>query len=128
MTRPDIAHTHLVLAWFLTNPGPIHLSEVKHVWQYLYGTMYLAICARGSEPTQTYATKVDPTTPCPTFFGAADASFGDDIETQQSSAGFVFILYSLPIDWKATVLQSVTCSTTEAELYALSAAGVESQY
>jgi hypothetical protein len=38
------------------------------------------------------------------------------------------MLYSMPIAWKATVLQSVTRSTTEAELYALSAAGVESQY
>jgi hypothetical protein len=81
MMQPDIVHTHSVLAWFLTNPGSIHLSEVKHVWQYLYGTMYLAICARGGEPTQTYATKVDSTTPCPTFIGAADASFGDDVET-----------------------------------------------
>jgi hypothetical protein len=90
--------------------------------------MYLAICAQGGETIQTYATKVNPTTPFSTFFGAADASFGDNVETQQSSAGFGFILYGMPIDWKATVLQSVTCSTTEAELYALSAAGVESQY
>jgi hypothetical protein len=81
MTGPDVAHTHSVLAQFLTHPGPVHLSEVKHVWQYLYGTMYLAICARGGEPTQTYATKVNPTTPLPMFFGAADASFGDNVET-----------------------------------------------
>jgi hypothetical protein len=128
MTRPDIAHTHSVLARFITNPGPIHLSEVKHVWQSLYGTMYLAISARGGEPTQTYATKVNSTTPLPTFFGAADASFGDDVETRRSSAGFVFMLYSMPIDWKATVLRSVTRSTTDAELYTLSAAGVKSQY
>jgi hypothetical protein len=45
MTCPDIPHTHSVLARFLTNPRPIHLSEVKHVWQYLYGSMYLAICS-----------------------------------------------------------------------------------
>jgi hypothetical protein len=128
MTRPDVAHTHSVLARFLANPGPIQLSEVKHVWQYLHGTMYLAICARGGEPTQTYATKVNSTTPLPTFFGAADALFGDNVETRRSSAGFVFMLYSMPIDWKATVLRSVIRSTTEAELYALSAAGVESQY
>jgi hypothetical protein len=43
MTRPDVAHAHSVLARFLINPGPTHLSEIKHVWQYLYGTMYLAI-------------------------------------------------------------------------------------
>lgn len=79
MTRPDVAHAHSVLARFLTNLGPTHLSEIKHVWQYLYGTRYLAISARGGEPTQTYATKIDANTP--TFFGAADASFGDDIDT-----------------------------------------------
>jgi hypothetical protein len=38
------------------------------------------------------------------------------------------MLYGMPINWKATVLRSVTRSTTEAELYALSAAGVELQY
>jgi hypothetical protein len=53
---------------------------------------------------------------------------GDDVATRRSSAGYVFMLYGMPIDWKATVLRSVTHSTTEAELYALSAAGVESQY
>jgi hypothetical protein len=47
MTRPNVAHAHSVLARFLTNLGPIHLSEIKHVWQYLYGTRYLAISARG---------------------------------------------------------------------------------
>jgi hypothetical protein len=80
----------------------------------------------GGEPTQTYATKTDSTTP--TFFGAADASFGDDVETRRSSAVYVFMLYRMPVDWKATVLRSVTRSTTESELYALPAAGVESQY
>jgi hypothetical protein len=126
MTRPDVAHAHSILARFLINPGPVHLSEIKHVWQYLYGTRYLAISARGGEPTQTFATKVNSS--LPTFFGASDASFGDDVETRRSSAGYVFILYGMPIDWKATVLRSVTRSTTEAELYALSAAGIESQY
>ncbi|KAI1663279.1 Pol protein [Pyrenophora tritici-repentis] len=126
MTRPDVAHAHSILSRFLINPGPVHLSEIKHVWQYLYGTRYLAISARGGEPTQTFATKINST--LPTFFGAADASFRDDAETRRSSAGYVFILYGMPIDWKATVLRSVTRSTTEAELYALSAAGVESQY
>jgi hypothetical protein len=38
------------------------------------------------------------------------------------------MLYGMYIDWKATVLRSVTRPTTESELYALSAAGVETQY
>jgi hypothetical protein len=132
MTRPNVAHAHSVLARFLINSGLIHLSKIKHVWQYLYGTRYLAINAQGGELTQTYATKVNAsatvTTTFPTFFGAADASFRDDPETRRLSAGYIFMLYGMPIDWKATVLRSVTRSTTEAELYALSAAGVESQY
>jgi hypothetical protein len=123
MTRPDVARTHSVLARFLTNLGVVYLSEIKHVWQYLYGTRYLAISARGGEPTQTYATKIDSTL---MFFSAADALFRDNVETRRLSASFVFILYSIPINWKATVLQSVTRSTTEAELYALLAASVES--
>jgi hypothetical protein len=45
MTRPNVAHAHSVLARFLTNLGLIHLSKIKHVWQYLYGTRYLAISA-----------------------------------------------------------------------------------
>jgi hypothetical protein len=126
MTRPDVAHVQSVLAWFLINPGPIHLSETKHVWQYLYGNRYLAITAQGSEPTQTFATKINSS--LPTFFGAADTSFGDDVETCRPSAGYIFMLYGMPTDWKATVLHSVTRSTTEAELYAFSAAGVKSQY
>jgi hypothetical protein len=96
MTRPDVAHAHSVLARVLTNLGPIHLSEIKHVWQYLYGTRYLAISARGGEPTRTYATKIDSSTP--TFFSAADASFRDDEETRWSSARYVFMLYGMPID------------------------------
>jgi hypothetical protein len=130
MTRPDVAYAHSVLARFLINPGPIHFSEIKHVWQYLYGTRYLAINTRGGEPTQTYVTKVDATVIVthPTFFGAADASFGDDVKTRRSSAGYIFMLYGMPIEWKATVLRSVTRFTTEAELYALSSAVVELQY
>ncbi|KAI2478296.1 hypothetical protein Ptr902_10491 [Pyrenophora tritici-repentis] len=62
------------------------------------------------------------------YIEAAPDLSKDDAETRRSSARYVFILYGMPIDWKATVLRSVTRSTTKAELYALSAAGVESQY
>ncbi|KAK1916505.1 hypothetical protein P3342_004324 [Pyrenophora teres f. teres] len=103
MTRPDVAHAHSILSRFLINPGPVHLSEIKHVWQYLYGTRYLAISARGGEPTQTFATKINST--LPTFFGAADASFGDD---------------PLCFDQSLDLQQK--------QSFMLSAAGVESQY
>jgi hypothetical protein len=32
MTRPDVAHAHSILARFLINPGPVHLSDVRVRW------------------------------------------------------------------------------------------------
>jgi hypothetical protein len=52
----------------------------------------------------------------------------DNLETRRSSHGFLFKLYGMPIDWKATVQRSVTKSTTEAKLVALSVAGAEMEW
>jgi hypothetical protein len=112
MILSDVAHVHSDLTRFLINSGPIHLSEIKYVWQYLYGTMYLAIITQGGEPTQAFATKINSL--LPTFFGNADASFGDDVETHWSSAGYIFMRYSMPINWKSTVLRSVTSEQLQA--------------
>jgi hypothetical protein len=62
------------------------------------------------------------------FYGALDAAFADDVETRQSSYGYLFKLYGMPVDWKATRQRSVTKSTTEAELIALSATGGEMEW
>jgi hypothetical protein len=37
------------------------------------------------------------------FYGALDAAFADDLLTQRSSQGYLFMLYGMPIDWKATL-------------------------
>ena len=63
----------------------------------------------------------------PLFYGASDAAFADDLPTRRSSQGYLFMLYGMPIDWKATLQRSVTKSTTEAELLALSTAASELQ-
>ena len=62
------------------------------------------------------------------FYGASDAAFADDEELRQSSYGYLFKLYGMCIDWKATRQRSVTKSTTEAELVALSVAGGEMEW
>jgi hypothetical protein len=61
----------------------------------------------------------------PIFFGASDAAFADDVETRRSSQGYVFQLFGMTVDWKSTLQRTVTKSTTEAELLALSLAGSE---
>ncbi|CDM26475.1 Probable transposable element [Penicillium roqueforti FM164] len=55
------------------------------------------------------------------FRAASDASFADNIG-RKSSQGFIFTLFSGPIDWSARKQRIVTTSTTEAELVALSEA------
>jgi hypothetical protein len=124
-TRPDVARAHSVLARHLQNPGQKHLSAAYQVWRYLIRTKYLAISASGDTPQNSYyLTKPQEARDDLVFYGASDAAFADDPE-RKSSQGYLFSLYGLPIDWKATVQRSVTKSTTEAELLALSLAGSE---
>jgi hypothetical protein len=122
-TRPDVARAHSVLARHLQNPGQKHLSAAYHVWRYLLSTKYLAITAAGNNPQHSYyLTKPYEAEEDQVFYGASDAAFADHPE-RRSSQGYLFSLYRLLIDWKATVQKSVTKSTTEAELLALSLAG-----
>jgi hypothetical protein len=122
-TRPDVARAHSVLARNLQNPRQKHISAVKHVWRYLYGTKCLAI--RASEQIAKSSSYVWDKS---RFYGESDAVFADNVESRRSSHGYLFKLYGMPIDWKATCQQSVTKSTTEAELIALSVTGGEMQW
>jgi hypothetical protein len=119
-TRPDVARAHSVLAQHLQNPGQKHVSAAKHVWRYLYGSRHMAIRA-----SQQMAESSSYVWDKSLFYGASDAAFADDVENRRSSHGYLFKLYGMPIDWKATRQRSVTKSTTEAELIALSATGGE---
>ncbi|KAI1674084.1 Pol protein [Pyrenophora tritici-repentis] len=130
-TRPDVARAHSILARHLQNPGQKHIYAAQHVWRYLIGTKNLAI--RASADIQHGITSISTPEVAqqelePLFYGALDAAFADEPETRRSSQGYLFKLYGLPIDWKATVQRSVTKSTTEAELLSLSLAGSEIEW
>jgi hypothetical protein len=135
-TRPDISLTHSILSRYLTSPGEQHLRAAIHAWRFLIRTRNLALKASASTRDSTGYTVTSATPkiithttfnhgPEPIFFGASDASFADDPTTRTSSDGYLFKLFGMPIDWKATKQRSVTKSTTEAELYALSRAASE---
>lgn len=120
-TRPDISLTHSVLSRYLTKPGQRHLDAAIHAWRFLIKTRNLALKASALTPDNTgYSVSGSDSNTEPVFFGASDASFADDPSTRASSDGYLFKLFGMPIDWKATKQRSVTKSTTEAELYALS--------
>ena len=109
-TRPDIAHAASLLAQFLQNPSPRHRAEADRLICYLRDSKHLAIEYSGTATTQI-------------FEAACDAAYADDKETRRSSEGWIFKFFGGPVDWKAARQTTVTTSTTEAELLALSHAG-----
>jgi hypothetical protein len=105
ITRPDTARTANKLSEFLTNPSKEHLDAVDRAISYLYGTKFLAIeYSRESEG----------------MLCASDAAFADNIDDRKSTEGYLVMLFGGPIDWRASKQKTVTTSTTEAELLALS--------
>ena len=113
-TRPDIAQAASKLSEFLTNPSEHHLFAADRLLRYLAHTKDFSI---------VFDPEVhDPKT---IFLGSSDASYGDDIYTRHSSQGYCFRLFNGMIDWKASKQKTVTTSSTEAELLAISNAAKE---
>jgi hypothetical protein len=105
-TRPDIAFAASRLARFLTNPSSEHHDAADRVILYLvhHRTLALKLGGEGED----------------TMIVASDASFADNTLDRKSSQGYIIKLYGGLIAWKANKQDTVTTSTTEAELLALS--------
>jgi hypothetical protein len=80
-----------------------HLAAVNWTIRYLFGTRFLAI---------TYSYKLRDSQ----LIIASDASFADDLDTRRSSNGYIIILFGGLILWRAALQDTVTTSTTQAEL------------
>jgi len=104
MTRIDTAFATTALSRYITNPSDTHLALANRVLGYL-------------EATKTYAQEYNTSSQL-TLRVLSDASFADDIG-RKSSQGFIIMLGDNPFVWKATKQPTVTTSTTEAELLAL---------
>lgn len=113
ITRPDIAWTAARLSNFLTNPSPAHIAAANRCIQYLHSSRHLAILFDGRR-TEEKAFKV-----------YTDASFADDLQDRKSTQEYLFTLFGGPIAWKSGKQSTVTTSSTEAELLALSTAAKE---
>jgi hypothetical protein len=111
ITRPDAAKATSHLAQFLSNPSQDHINGVNQVIVYLYHTRTRAICYRRLSESIPQAVQ---------FF--SDASYGDNHD-RRSSSGYICMIFGGPVDWRATKQKTVTTSTTEAELLAISEAG-----
>ena len=114
ITRADIAYAVSILSTYLTNPSRRHMELAIRIFKYLAATKH-------------YAIQVDPSVDSTrnVFIASSDVSYGDDLNTRRSTQGYAFTLFNTIVDWKATRQRTVTTSTTEAELLALSSTSKE---
>jgi hypothetical protein len=108
ISRPDIAKAVSKLAQFLQNPSPLHMGAADQCLAYITGTKNWAIEYNGKFQGERI------------FVTTSDSAFADDINTRHSSYGFCFSLYGGVIQYKAVRGRTVTTSSTEAELLAIS--------
>jgi hypothetical protein len=113
ITRPDIARTTCKLMEFLQNPSPRHHEAADRVLRYLHTYRYYAI---------EFSSSVEPEH---VFECSSDAAYADNVPDRKSSEGYLLKVYGGPVDWRATKQKTVTTSSTEAELLALSHAAKE---
>ena len=111
-TRIDIAFAVSRLARFLINPSPEHHAAADRVFGYLKRYRALGLQLGGGDD----------------FTVASDASFADNTLDRKSSQAYVMTLFGGVIGWRANKQNTVTTSTTEAELLALSQATKEGLY
>jgi hypothetical protein len=111
-TRPDISFATSRLARFLMNPSEAHHDAADRVLLYLENTSSFALELGGGSD----------------LLVASDASFADNTIDRKSSQGYTIQLFGGLIDWKANKQNTVTTSTTEAELLALSQVAKETMF
>lgn len=117
ITRADIANAASKLSQFLTNPSKHHIACSDQTFLYLGHTRDYSIVFDGRVIDLRQI-----------FLASSDASFGNDLDTRQSSQGYAFKLFNGIIDWKASKQKTVTTSSTEAELLAISSTAKETMW
>ena len=88
---------------FCESPGSSHWDAVKRILAYLQGTSTFGIRFGG--------VKSD-------LIGFSDSDYAGDVDTRQSTSGFVFMLHGGPVAWSSQRQSCVALSTTEAEFIA----------
>lgn len=109
ITRPDAAFAVSRLARFMNNPGEKHIQAMNRLLNYLYATRFYALQLGPGISLEVHS----------------DASFADNTIDRKSSQGFAIKCFGSIVAWRANKQDTVTTSTTEAELLALSQAAKE---
>lgn len=115
-TRPDIAFAVSRLSRFNQQPGPQHHKAADRVFHYLYRTQDYCIRYGGDARDLS------------SFICSSDASFADNTLDRKSSQGYIMKLFGGAVAWRANKQDTVTTSSTEAELLAISQTAKETIY
>ena len=113
-TRPDIAFATSTLSRFNNNPGPQHFKAVKHVLQYLRGTIDFGISYKAGEEDDGLD-----------FHGYTDSDWVGEEDGRRSTSGFMFLMAGGAISWRSKRQNTVATSSTEAEYVACAMASKE---
>ncbi|KAH9800568.1 hypothetical protein KPL71_000711 [Citrus sinensis] len=115
-TRADIAYAVSMVSRFMSNPGKLHWDAVKWVMRYLKGTLDHGLMYGKSKHEVC------------DIRGYVDSDFAGDLDRRKSISGYLFILDSCLISWKATLQHIVALSSTEAQFVAATEAVKESMW
>lgn len=110
-TRPDLCPSVAYLSRFQNCANEALLKALKRVLRYVNATLDLKLTFNSNESTD--------------LIGYVDSDWGSDINDRKSTSGYVFKLFNCPIMWSSRKQSTVSLSSSEAELKALSSAVVE---
>jgi Reverse transcriptase (RNA-dependent DNA polymerase) len=104
-TRPDIAFAVMKMVQFAANPSEEHSTKALYICKYLAGTMDYSL---------QYGLKQEG------LYAYADADWASDLESQQSTMGYLVLLSGTAISWNSRAQKMIALSSTEAEYMSLS--------
>jgi hypothetical protein len=106
-TRPDVSFAVKELTKHLLHPTETHMHACDRVIRYLYFSRYKSLAVSRSSPSLDIQT-------------FTDADWASNPDTRRSTTGFFLSIDGLPIMYRSADQKSVSLSTCEAELFALS--------
>lgn len=103
-TRADIAYATCLVSQFCEDPVETDWQNVKHIFQYLKGTMHYSLHYRKTGKTVKIFT---------------DSDWANNKMDAKSITGYVFILAGAAICWRSRKQRCVAASSTHAEYIAM---------
>ena len=116
VTRPDISFATAMLARYMSNPTNYLMKCAKRVLRYLAGTTSHGLVLSGTEGKDL---KV---------IGYADADYAGCCDTRKATSGMALFVNGSLVKWRTKRQPITATSTTEAELIALTACALDTEW